>query len=109
LFKQKYAYGVKRHKIHLGETAAELHWCTTVEFTQHSGDTTETYYRTDSKVPDYLRSFVLLCFVQRVCGCRTRFTMSTRGDGFKSGMRTFAGSHQHLVEGKKLGDPKLRR
>jgi hypothetical protein len=34
-----------------------------------------------------------------------------RGDagGFKMIMSTFAGSHKHLVSGKKLGDPKLKR
>jgi hypothetical protein len=50
LFTEKYSSGVKRKKLHTGEIDAQLHRCTTVEFTQHSGDTSETYYRTDSKV-----------------------------------------------------------
>jgi hypothetical protein len=53
LFTEHYSHGVTRQKIHDGEISAELHWATTVEFHSHSGDTTETYYRTDSKVSQH--------------------------------------------------------
>jgi hypothetical protein len=57
LFTEQYGHGVTRQKIHDGELEAELHWATTVEFHPHSGDTTETYYRTDSKVCPRPRKF----------------------------------------------------
>jgi hypothetical protein len=72
LFTQEYANGVTRQVVHSAEIKAQLHWCKTVEFHPHSGDTTETYYRVNSKVPPPLfcihpLSFFLffLCFCAR--------------------------------------------
>jgi hypothetical protein len=123
LFTEKYASGVKRNKLHDGEIDGQLHWCTTVEFTQHSGDTTEKYYRTDSKVllltrplhrssqspfPLANRSILTRPFQPARCQDAVYYE-HYRGAGFKMIMKTFAAGYSHLVDGKKLGDPKLRR
>ena len=91
VFTRDYKSNVTRNIIQTEEVTALLHWCCNVQFSSRSGDTTETYYRVDSKDACYYNHY--------------------RGHlkGALLILEHIDTAHPELVEGKTLTDDNLTR